>query len=277
MRSSKFCLSLLLIYPIALSAQWLNAKDPKVPRLPDGKPNLTAPAPRVAGKPDLSGIWVAEGSPRKELAAYNLPSGENGLGEFDATLHFINFFSDYPRGQEPMQPAAAQLFRDHAGAAPPTLCPPPAIPIFTLAPEPFKIVQTPGLVLFLYESTTNFRQILIDKRTLSPDPLPTWMGYSSGKWEGDWLVVDTVGLDERAPLDAMGHPHSSELKLHERFRRRDFGHIDIETTIDDPKFYTKPVTLKNALVVLPDTELIESFCSEGERDLVHMRGQGPGK
>ena len=103
------------------------------------------------------------------------------------------------------------------------------------------------------------------------------MGYSSGKWEGDWLVVDTVGLDERAPLDAMGHPHSSELKLHERFRRRDFGHIDIETTIDDPKFYTKPVTLKNALVVLPDTELIESFCSEGERDLVHMRGQGPGK
>src|SRR5215469_10103686 len=98
MRSSKFCLSLLLIYPVALSAQGPNAKDPKVPRLPDGKPNLTAPAPRVAGKPDLSGIWVAEGSPRKELAAYNLPSGENGLGEFDATLHFINFFSDYPRG-----------------------------------------------------------------------------------------------------------------------------------------------------------------------------------
>ncbi len=270
----KVVTTLLFLLPLAATAQWLNPHDPRVPRLANGKPNLSAPALRAGGKPDLSGIWVVNGSPREKLAPFVLPGGENGLGEFDATLHFINFFSDLPFGQEPMQPAAAKMFREHLGQTPPNLCPPMAVPIVDLIPEPFKIVQTPGLMLFLYESTTTFRQVMIDPRKLSSDVEPTWTGYGTGKWEGDWFVIDTIGLDGRAPLDAMGHPHSNDAKVRERFRRRDFGHIDLEVTIDDPKFYTKPTTIRDTLNLLPDTELIETFCSEGERDLAHMRGQG---
>ena len=124
--------------------------------------------------------------------------------------------------------------------------------------------------MILYESDTVFRQIFSDGRSLPPDPQPSWLGYSVGKWVGDAFVAETVGFNEKAPLDALGHPRSEALHLTESFRRPDFGHLDAQITIDDPKTYTKPVTIlvKNRLV--PDTEILEYFCNEGERDLAHF-------
>lgn len=266
----------LLGASLSASAQWLDIRTPGIPRTKDGKPNLSAPAPRRDGKPDLSGIWLVESSPRKEVERFLLPGGENGLGEEDPSKYFINFFFDFPLGQEPFQPAAAASFRQRmqSGQKPPTLCPPPSLPLMDLVPGPFKLVPTPGLFLMLYEGDTSFfRQVYTDGRKLPSDPQPSWLGYSVGKWEGDWLVIDTVGFNDKGVLDAMGHPRSESMHLTERFRRRDFGHMDVEITVDDPKTYAKPVTVKVSHRLLPDTDIIESFCSEGEKDLAHMPGK----
>jgi hypothetical protein len=260
---------------LCVQAQWLNQRDPNAPRTRDGKPNLTAPTPRKNGKPDLSGIWEVEGSPRKEIEKMLLPGGENGLGEDVPSKYFLNFFSDFPFLQEPFQPAAAQEFkhRMQSGQKPPTFCPPPSLPVQGLSPEPFKIVQIPGLTMMLYEGDTSFfRQIFTDGRKLPADPQPSWLGYSVGKWDGDWFVVDTVGFNDKGVLDAMGHFHSESMHLTERFRRRDFGHMDAQITVDDSKVYAKPVTVQVGFRLLPDTDLIESYCVEGEGDLAHTPG-----
>jgi len=259
---------------VCAAAQWLNYPTPGAPRTKDGKPILLAPAPRRGGKPDLSGVWQVEGSSRKELEPYLLPGGENGLGEDDGSKYFINFFADFPFGKEPFQPAAAAAFRERmqSGRKPPTLCPPPNMPAEDIVPGPFKIVSTPGLVMMLYESDYRFRQIYTDGRKHPSDPQPSWLGYSTGKWDGDWFVIDTVGFNDKGVLDAMGHFHSESMHLTERLHRRDFGHMDFEITVDDPKTYTKPVTVKVSHRLLPDTDLIELFCGEGEKDLAHLPG-----
>jgi hypothetical protein len=266
----------LLAASTTAPAQWLNYPTRGTPRAKDGKPILTAPAPRREGKPDLSGVWQVESSSRKELAPYLLPGGENGLGEDDASKYFLNFFSDFPFGQEPFQPPAAALFRERMKShqKPPTLCDPPTLPISDIVPGPFKIVPTSGLVMMLYEGITNFyRQIYTDGRKLPADPQPSWLGYSVGKWEGDWFVIETVGFNDKGLLDAIGHPHSEDMRLTERFRRRDVGHMDLQITVDDSKTYTKPVTINVGLRLLPDTDVIESFCTEGESDLTHIFGK----
>ena len=271
-----------LAAPLCMNAQCLNHRDPGTPRTPDGKPRLSAPAPRRNGKPDLSGVWEVEGTSRKELATLLppgvglLPGGENGLGEDDPQKYFLNFFADFKFGEEPFQPAARAAFlqRLKTPRKPATLCPPPSLPISDVLPAPYKIVQTAGLLLFLYEgNATFFRQIFMDGRKFPPDPQPSWLGYSVGKWEGDWLVIETRGFNDHGPLDAMGHPRSDAMRLTERFHRRDFGHMETEITIDDPKTYTKPVTIKMNQRLLPDTDLIESFCTEGESDLAHLPGK----
>ncbi len=262
--------------PWSAHAQWLNVPDPTTPRTHGGQPNLTAAAPRLNGKPDLSGMWEVEGSPRKELEPYLLPGGINGLGEDDPSKYFINFFADYPFGKEPFQPEAAARFQRqmHNPAKPTTLCAPPSLPAADMLPAPFKFVQTPRAVLMLFEGDTSFfRQIFTDGRKPPADSVPTWLGYSVGRWEGDWLTVETVGFNDKGPLDAMGHFHSESMRLTERFHRRDFGHMEVELTVDDPKTYTKPVTVRVNFRLLPDTELIESFCSEDEHDLVHIAGK----
>ena len=204
-----------------------------------------------------------------------LPGGENGLGEDVPSKYFLNFFSDFPFGKEPFQPAAAAEFRGRLQnrQKPLTLCAPPSLPELDLVPAPFKIIETPGLTMVLYEADTNFRQIYTDGRKLPVDPQPSWLGYSVGKWEGDWFVVDTIGFNDKGKLDAMGHPRSEGMHFTERFRRRDFGHMDVQLTVDDPKTYLNPVTVKVNLRLLPDTDLIESFCTEGESDLQHIYGK----
>ena len=254
-------------------AQWLHQPVPGTPRAKDGKPNLSAPAPRASnGKPDLSGIWRPESSPIPELVRL-LPGGQQGLGEVVPNKYFLNILADFKPGEEPLRtrssaPLSLTAFqKDDPGIN----CLPRGVPSVDTLPAPFKIVQMPGLVLMLAETDTTFRQIFTDGRKHPEDPQPSWLGYSVGRWEGDSLVVETVGLNDRGWLDALGHTHSEALRVTERFHRRDFGHLDVQLTLDDPKTFTQPVTVKFTEILLPDTELIESFCSDNEKDLAHAR------
>jgi hypothetical protein len=125
-------------------------------------------------------------------------------------------------------------------------------------------------VAVLYEQSNTYRQIYTDGRKLPVDPQPTWMGYSVGRWEGDILVVDATGFNDQGWLDALGHPQSEELRIRERFRRLDFGHMDLELTINDPKTYTKPFTVKAREVLIPDSDVLEYVCTENEKDRGHL-------
>ena len=237
----------------SLMAQWPNHPTPGMPRTRDGKPDLTAPAPRSAdGKPDLSGVWrVKQGS------------------------YLVYVTSDLK--PEEIRPWAAALYQQRAdnfrndtdGIN--CLPPGPKAGISGLA-FPMKIVQTPSLVVVLYEYQTIYRQIFTDGRALPEDPNPTWMGYSVGRWDGNTLVVTTAGYNDRTSLDLGGHPHTEALRVTERFHRRDRGHIDLQVTLDDPKAYTRSWTLPIELDLIPEGELIEYVC-ENERDARHMVGK----
>src|SRR5262249_22477755 len=136
--------------------------------------------------------------------------------------------------------------------------------------EPNKVIQTPRLIVMIFESDSTIRQIYTDGRSLPEDPQPAWLGYSVGKWDHDTLVVETAGFNDKSWLDAFGHPHSDALRVTERYRRRDFGHMDVEMTFDDPKMYTKPFTIKFTQRLLADSDILESFCAENEKDRAHM-------
>jgi len=247
-----------------LSAQWLHYPTAGLPRTPDGQPNLSAPAPKTPdGKPDLSGIW-------------EISEQQNGFGVY--TSHFMDLAVDLKPQEAPMQPWAKAVSEQRQAVEhkddPLARCIPPGVPrIDTIAP--FKIVQTGPLVIILYETTatSTFRQIFTDGRPLPKDPQPTWLGYSVGKWEGDGLKVDTIGFNDQGWIDTgAAHPQSEALHVTERFRRPDFGHLEIAATIDDPKTYTKPWTGNLKLHLLPDTELMEMTC-ENSRGLEHMVGK----
>lgn len=246
-------LTVLSVSLSPLTAQWPNRPTPGVPRTPDGKANLTAPVPGTAdGKPDLSGVWRIRKS------------------------HLLNAAPDLKPGE--MQPWAAALYKqsgdnfrndtDGINCLPPG----PKASITNGGGYPMKIVQTPGLVVVLYEYQTLFRQIFIDGRPLPDDPNPTWMGYSVGHWEGDTLVVNTAGYNDRTSLDLGGHPHSEALRVTERFHRSDAGHMDFAVTIEDAKAYSRSWTLPVDLDLIPDGELIEYIC-ENERDKRHLVGK----
>jgi hypothetical protein len=248
-------------------AQWQNP-TPGAPRTPDGKVNMTGPVPRVNGKPDLSGIWQAEAEPRGP--------GLYGLGESPNSKYFRDILSDFKAGEEPLTPAAREIMRQHGqpGTIGPNLkCLPDGVPHADLLPEPFKIIQTPGETLMLYEVETIFRQIFTDGRKHPVDPSPTWLGYSVGRWDGDTFVVDTMGFNDSSWLDARGHGHSEQMRVQERFHRRDFGHLEVGVTITDPKTFTKPVIINFVEQLLPDTDLLEHYCLEAEKDAAHQPGK----
>jgi len=245
--------ALALLLRAGAAAQWLNYPTPGTPRTPDGKPNLAAPAPRTPdGKPDLSGIW----------------SGPGG-GSYDR-----NIARDLKPGD--VQPWAEALYRQRVRNmgkdAPRANCLPDPFVYYHMV-DLARFVQTPGLIVVLYQGTTNsvHRTIFTDGRQLPADPSPTWMGYSVGRWEGDTLVVETAGFNDRGWLDIEGHPHTEALRITERFRRRDFGHMDLDLTVDDPKTFTRPFTLKIPKTLAPDTDLLESVC-ENDRSVTHMVG-----
>jgi hypothetical protein len=250
----------LLLLAASAQAQWLGYPAKNIPRLADGKPNLSAPAPRTSdGKPDLSGIWQPTTDPT---------DAAGGIEGIVAPKYQINIMRDL-KGAVPFQPWAAELYQARQANKlrdnPMIQCLPAGIPRLNAYIHPYKIVQTQGLIVVLYESQTIFRQIFTDGRPHPTDPEPSWLGYSIGKWEGDTLVVETVGFNDKTWLDGFGHPHSDAMKLTERFRRSDFGHMDIEVVIDDPKAYTRALRYVQPQLLQPDTELIEYICNENAK------------
>jgi len=241
------------------------------PRTPDGKINMTGPVPMLNGRPDLSGIWQVQGEPRA-------PGGLFGLGESLNSKYFRDVLSDFKPDERPLTPAGAELLRKHGqpGAFNPTLnCLPDGVPHGDLLPEPFKIIHSPGVIVMLYEVETTFRQIFTDGRKLPADPSPTWQGYSVGRWEGDTLVIETAGFNDLSWLDARGTGHSVDMRVEERFRRRDYGHLELTITITDPQIFTKPITFSVVEELLPDTDLFEHYCLENEKDDTRIRGTAP--
>ncbi len=262
--------------PHWLNAQWLNYPTPGTPRTKDGKPNLTAPARRAAnGKPDLSGVWQVEPTPSDELTrmfgnikALDVPG--DSAGAFNKYL--INILLDFKPEHTPLRPEFVPLVRQRSKEESPlTQCLPIGPPADDLLPGPFKIIQTPGLIVIRNEYENTFRQIYTDGRKAPTDPEPLWLGYSVGQWEGDTLVVETVGFNDKGWLDGAGHPRSEALHVTERFHRRDFGHLDIRVTVDDPKVYTQPFSIKFTELLLPDSDVLEFFCAENERDSSHTK------
>jgi hypothetical protein len=250
-----------------IGAQWLNHPSFDVPRTKDGKVNLSARAPKTRdGKPDLSGIWRPPPDP------HGTPVGvENEI----FPRYFVNIAKDLKPEDVVLRPPAAMLFKERLQSegknAPEAHCVPVGVPGINTFPSPFKIVQLPRLIIMLYEEDTTFRQIFMDGRQLPQDPNPSFMGYSVGRWEADTLVVESAGFRDGGWLDRMGHPHSDQLHLTERYRRRDFGNLSIEMTIDDPNTYAKPLTYTQPFVLLPDTDLLEYFCTENEKDIRHYK------
>jgi hypothetical protein len=233
-------------------AQWIDYPAPGVPRLPNGKPNLSAPAPRTAdGKPDLSGIWQA---------------GRAGQYGYD-----YNVDQNLPAGSVTpwAESVRKQRVQDFRKDSPLAQCRPVSIPFLNFRGLS-RIVQTPGVVVVLYESPNSpHRTILTDGRELPREMNPTWLGYSVGHWEQDTLVVNTAGFNDKGWLDVGGLPQTESLKLTERYKRRDFGHLELEVTFDDPKTFARPFTLRMDKTLTPDTEIIEDVC-ENERDSSHL-------
>lgn len=234
-----------------LAAQWLKHPTPGIPRTPDGKPNLTAPAPRTPdGKIDLSGVWQRIDPKYRRNIAADLKPGEV-----------------QPWAQALVERRMEDFGKDHMSVQ----CLPWG-PSYSTSERRAKIIQTPGLIVILDEDLT-YRQIFLDGRALETDPNPSWMGYSVGRWEGDTLVVESFGFNDRTWLDSYGHPHTEALRMTERYRRRDFGRMDIEVTLNDAGAYTRPWTVALSAELTPDTELLESVCNESGTSLEHWVGK----
>ena len=263
-------------------AQWLNFPTPGTPRTRDGKPDLAAPAPRAAdGKPDLSGVWMHEVTSVAEVTRlfggrFDDAIKVNGIGMEIGTQHKYarDVLLDFKPGESPMRPEAAEIMRRReASRNPADVCMGvPGFPLAGLLSEPIKIVQSPRLTMILYEVDNLHRQIFTDGRKLPKEfDLPAFLGYSVGHWERDVFVVETGGFNDKTPLDGFGHPHSEALRITERIRRRDFGHLDVEMTFDDSQMYTKPFTIKIPHDLLADADIFEMFCNENEKDRAHLQ------
>ncbi|HEY4364787.1 MAG TPA: hypothetical protein VGN17_27725 [Bryobacteraceae bacterium] len=257
-------LAILLLAATAASAQWLHFPTAGIPRTRDGKPNLAAPTPKARdGHPDLSGLWMPS----------NDPNIKGTDGEPLPKL-FIDVSMGLKPGEFTMTPAAEATFasraRNFQADDPLTTCKPLGGPRLDSIPAPIKIVQNPGLVILMHEMESIFRQIHTDGRKLPDDPLPSTLGYSTAQWNGDTLVVDTIGFHGDGWLDAVGHPYSEALHVAERYHRRDFGHMEIQIIIDDPQSYRKPFTITQMMEFLPDTDLLDYHCADNERDTKHF-------
>ena len=271
-------IALLIVGSHAVDAQWVRYPTPGLPRTADGKPILTARTPRAAnGKPDLSGVWHVQPTGLAEMKrlfgndvdAIDVP----GMEIDTISKYAINILQDFTPETAPVRPEVGAVLNrrgdDKPEVLPATHCLPLGVPLSTMLSEVSKIVQTPGLILIMLE-LGGTRQIYTDGRKHVADPSPSWLGYSIGKWEGDTLVVDTVGFNGKSWLDLIGHPQSEQARIVERYRRRDVGHMDVEVTIDDPTWYTKPFTVKVTHLLQADTDILEYFCTENELDRPRM-------
>jgi hypothetical protein len=250
-------------------AQWLNYPTTGVPKAPDGSPNLAAPAPRTPdGKPDLSGIWTMM-CPTAKGPVMCLPE-----------TYVSREFADIGRsldGGLPYQPWAADAVKarkaENGKDDPFTHCLPGTVARIHTVPFLRKIVQTPGLLLFLSEANVSYRQIFSDGRPLPKDPNPSWNGYSIAHWEGDILVVETNGFLGGQWLDRWGSPLTEKGKMTEKFQRVNYGTLAIELAVDDPGAYTKPWTIHITQSIAINTELLDWVCLENEKDFPHLVGK----
>jgi hypothetical protein len=270
--------AVVFAFSVPVMAQWPSYPTPGVPRTPDGRPNLDGPAPRTAeGKVDFSGIWTrgGGGGGRGRGAGAGAPQPAPDPNAIPQST----FGEVAGRGFElPLQPWAAELKKkrmaNNMKDNPDVWCLPIGIMQYHNHPQPRQIVQTTNLTLITYESNYGLRYIYTDGRPApNNDPQPWWFGYSRGWWEGDTLVVETTNFlgEERATwLDVNGSPYSDALKMTERFRRPTFGTLEIDVTIDDPKAYTKPFTVRVNQRLMVDQEMIEFICNENEKSTDHI-------
>jgi hypothetical protein len=246
---------ILSLLPAPGLAQWVKVPEAALPRTPDGRPNLSAPTPRLPnGKPDLTGVWRSNDNTFVRDIAANLKPEE-----------------------VPYQPWAKALFdarKDGAYSSedPDAHCLPQGVPKINSVQYPWKLIQTPNSIVIIYETFNYWRQIFTDGRVLDPDANPTWMGYSTGQWEGDTFVVDTRGFNGMAWLDQLGRPTTDRLHVIERFRRPDFGRLILDITIDDPGAYTRPWTVSQQVYLRPEWEPLEFICNENNRDIARLPG-----
>ena len=273
-----------------LSAQWFKYPTPGVPRKADGHVDMFAPAPRMPdGKPDFSGIWTT-GEPYDRRghglsSPKDLPPPQDPKSVPDAqtpadltaivgSRHMANIGVDIPGGL-PYQPWLAAIVKvrtDNLAKDDPHIrCLPDNFLRAYGMPHLLKFVHQPGLFVTLSELGAGYRQVFTDARPLPKDPNPSWQGYSSGKWSGDTLVIDTIGLRDDTWIDWNGSVLTEAAKVREEIRRPDYGHIDIQVTVDDPKAYTKPWTVQLKERIVVDTELVDEICAEGEQSLKHMK------
>lgn len=260
---------------LAAPAQWIHYPTEGVPKLANGKPNLTAPAPKAAdGKPDLSGMWET-GDPGQCPKIMRSNDGEC-VEKSPLARQAGNIAIGRPDGL-PLQPWAADLGKTRVVNLgkddPHTHCLPNSFPRAYGLPHIQKFIQTKGLLLMLGEFNAEYRQVFTDGRPLPNDPQPTWNGYSVGKWDGETLVIDTIGFRDDIWLDMAGNPLTEAAKVTERIRRPNFGSLEVDLTINDPKAYAKPWTVKLRQRIVLDTEMMDEICAEGEQSVQHMVGK----
>jgi len=262
-----------------LGAQWIHYPTAGVPRARDGKPNLSAPAPRTRdGKPDLSGMWWSAGP---TLACPELMGGakncaEKGLGlegqqGADLPVQAFNIAAGLEGGL-PYQSWAREIARKRSEDSlndPHSRCLPSNPPRGYVLPHIQKFIQTEKLLVVLNEFNASYRQIFLDGRLLPEDRQPSWNGYSTAKWDHDSLIIQTAGFRDDLWLDGSGNPMTEAAKMTERIRRPNFGSLEIELTVDDPKAYTKPWTIHLRQFLVLDTELMDEICLEGEKSNQH--------
>ena len=260
------------------SAQWPSHPTPGVPKTADGKPDLTAPAPRTPdGKPDLSGLWLRGDGQLGPAGGGTLRTPPPTFSIGPPVTTFRDVGVNYKDGL-PLQPWAAELLKTRRAANskdnPDAHCLPMGLMQFHNHGMPRKMVQTPGLIVIMYEANYGLRQIFMDGRKLpGSDAQPWWYGYSVGRWEGDTLVVETSGFKGDEWLDIIGNPMTEAAKMTERFRRPNYGTLEIDVTIDDPKAYTKPWTVRVNQRIMLDGELIEFICLENQQFESYLKGQ----
>jgi hypothetical protein len=275
------CLTFALVGASTLAAQWPDYKQANAPRTADGKVDMKGPTPRTAdGHPDLSGVWQYMRPPNAPPPPRPAPPAPGQQPDIIPpairTSQFWNLGASFKDGL-PFQPWAAELHRKRAESNsidnPDAHCLPIGVMQLHTHGQPRKMVQTPGVIVIMYEANSGLRQIFTDGRPLPKDAEPWWYGYSVGKWQGDTLHVESTGFKDMGWLDVEGSPLTETGKIIENYRRPDFGHLEIEVTIDDPKAYTKPWTVTVYQRILPDTELIEFVCGENERSDAHLVGK----
>jgi len=281
MKPLRIAIALIAITPAGLLAQWQNYATAGVPRSADGKPNLFAPTPRTAdGKPDLTGVWQYTRPPGTPAPAPPPPPQPVQTGEIIPLAvrqsQFWNLGASFKDGL-PFQPWAAELHRqrvaENSKDNPDAHCLPLGVMQLHTHGQPRKMIQTPDVTVIIYEANSGLRQIFTDGRTLPKDAEPWWYGYSIGHWEGDTLVVESTRFKDLGWLDVEGSTLTESGTIIERFRRPDFGHLEIEVTIDDPKAYTKPWTVTVHQRIMAETDLIEFVCGENDKDETHLVGK----